>query len=574
VGTITGGPKDTEPPRLLSSNPAMHTTNYTGNKIQLDFDEYILLKDISQQLNVSPPIKKQPVVKMKNKSLIIEYPDTLKENTTYTFNFGNSITDNNEGNVFPNFEFVFSTGAYIDSLGIRGQIINSFTLLPEKESILAMLYENLTDSTPFKETPMFTSRTDKNGNFFINNVKPGTYRLCALKDDNYNYKYDPETELFAFADTLIILNITLFDKLKPVVASDSTNKNNLRKRVLSKIDSLKKDSLSAFRNSIYTSLKLFSQTDKKQYIKDYSWKDKHVLQLIFNRSLLNDTLSFEPKFLPAKNWYLIEKNKTSDTIMFWITDTTILKTDSISINVKFTASDSKGNYIDTTETLNYRYFSKDAGKKKKETVATIPVLPLKMNISNGAILDFGSKILLEVAYPIDSVNSEKLQLFLKKDTVYQPHVFELKNIKNKRNYTIAFKHEEEQIFKLLMLPGFFEDIYGLVNDTIETEFKIQKEAYYGSLSITLSNVKSNIIVQLIDEEKVLSEKTIAENGIVLFKYLQPKEYTIKFIYDNNKNGIWDTGNYLLNQQPEKVLFYKENVNVRSNWDVEINWKLE
>jgi hypothetical protein len=287
VGSIAGGPKDEDPPKIVNSAPKMYAINFKDKEIKIDFDEYIQLKDVNQQLNVSPPFKKKPKVWLKNKTLIIQYSDTLKDNTTYTLNFGNSVSDLNEGNIYNNLEFVFSTGNYIDSLGVRGKIVNAFDLKPEKESLLAMLYSDLSDSAPLKETPIFTSRADKDGYYSINNVKPGTYRLYALKDRNFNYKYDPGTETIAFCDSNMILESTEILKYQnknnifpPDTASYKNPKDTTHKK--HQVDSL---ALKRSKNSIYEELFLFNEKNKSQYIKDYSRKDKHHLDFGFYKPL-------------------------------------------------------------------------------------------------------------------------------------------------------------------------------------------------------------------------------------------------------------------------------------------------
>jgi hypothetical protein len=571
IGAISGGPKDTIPPQLVSSVPKNYTLNFSGHKIQLNFDEFIQLKDVNQQLNVSPPLKKKPQVKLKGKSAFIEFSDTLKENTTYTFNFGNAIVDNNEGNILRNFEFVFSTGSFLDSMGVEGQIINAFILKPDKESLLAMLYQDLSDSAPYKQIPIYTSRTDKNGHYFINHVKEGTYRLYALKDGNYNYKYDPPTEEFGFADTLIYLHKQMFDSL----LCDTSH--GINPKLLEKVqpsDTSRKDSLKTNNKEyvLHVDLVTFKEKDPKQYIKDYSRKDKHCLDFDFNRSLLDDSLEFFPVYYKAENWYQLEKNLNNDTFKIWITDTSLIKTDTLRIKIFYTGTDKKNNPVSANEILNFRYFSKESGKKKGKKQ---PSLPLVMKPSNNSILDLNQDISILSQYPVYKVDSDKIILFLKVDTVENPQTFHiLKDTTNKRLFFITFKREEENRFKLQLLPGAFQDIYGNTNDTITSSFNIQKADFYGNLFVILSGVRTHMLVQLFDKETLVKQTSIDSDGKVEFNYLYPKKYTVKFIYDTNHNDKWDTGNFHEKKQPEKVEFYKEDVNIRSNWDVQISWDLK
>ncbi len=165
VGSPSGGAKDEEPPKIVKSIPLNYSTGFSSKKIELTFDEFIQLKNIQQELITSPPLDEMPVTKLKGKSLVIELNNELKENTTYTLYFGNAIVDNNEGNPIPNFEFVFSTGAHVDSLSVTGKLVNAFNLQPEKDPVYIMLYDNLNDSAPYLEIPAFIGKTRDVGSF-------------------------------------------------------------------------------------------------------------------------------------------------------------------------------------------------------------------------------------------------------------------------------------------------------------------------------------------------------------------------------------------------------------------------
>jgi len=223
-GSPTGGPKDTLSPVMVTANPAYESTNFKAKKIKLNFDEYIKFKDLNKQLIVSPPLKHQSVITpvgTASKKIEIEIIDTLKENTTYSFNFGNSIVDNNEGNELGSFKYVFSTGDYVDSLEIYGSASDAFEMETEKE-ISILLYEideNYTDSIIYKEKPMYLTNTLDTIIFDITNIKSGTYQLIALKDYNNNYIYDPNDDKIGFADTPIeiptdsVFTLQLFNEI-------------------------------------------------------------------------------------------------------------------------------------------------------------------------------------------------------------------------------------------------------------------------------------------------------------------------------------------------------------------------
>ncbi len=574
VGTISGGPKDLDPPKMVSSSPKMYATNFKNKEIRIDFNKYIQLKDVNQQLNVSPPLKKKPLVWIKNKSLIIQYKDTLKENTTYTFNFGNSISDLNEGNIYNNFEFVISTGNYVDSLGVRGQIVDAFDLKPEKESVLAMLYSNLSDSAPYKEVPEFTSRTDKDGYFYINNVKPGTYRLYALKDKNFNYKYDPFTEAIAFKDSNVILDSSKISNLKEknlFFPSDTLHfysiKDTIRKKHI--LDSI---ATKRSRNSIYSELLLFYEKDKRQYLKDFSRKYKRRFDIRFSKPLRNDSIIIKPLYFGVTNWYLLEKYKNHDSLTIWLTDTNLIKVDTLKTVVQYWGNSKKGDLIWKSDTLNFKFtgLEKTEKKSKKQKPQTA-----KVTTNATGTVDLNSEPYIESEFPLSKINTNKFQLFQKVDTIEFPSKFSIvaDSISPKR-VNIMSSWIEQTNYKLMIFPGALENIYGIQYDTIISSFTTQKLEYYGKLTINLSGIKMPMIVQLLDKDNVVVEKYATSDGAIIFDYLQPKSYTIKVIFDENGDRIWNTGNLIKKKQPEKVLFYKDEVKIRSNWDVTIAWELK
>ncbi|HTB32071.1 MAG TPA: Ig-like domain-containing protein, partial [Bacteroidia bacterium] len=198
----TGGPKDTTPPKVLGYLPANKSTHFNLKKIRITFDEYIQLKELNKQLIVSPPLKYPLQTILKGKTLEITLKDTLKDNSTYTFNFGNAIIDNNEGNVLKNFQYVISTGDHIDSLSVSGHVQDAFTHDPIKAGYV-MLYSDLSDSAVYKKLPAYIALTDDQGNYRIENLSPGTYRTIAIsKAQGGDYIYHPYTEGIGFKSRL------------------------------------------------------------------------------------------------------------------------------------------------------------------------------------------------------------------------------------------------------------------------------------------------------------------------------------------------------------------------------------
>lgn len=208
-GTPSGGEKDIEPPEIIKSDPENFSTEFKGNEIRIYFNEYIKLKDLQKQLIISPPMEIQPEITplgSASKYIRIKIIDTLQPNTTYAFNFGQSIVDNNEDNPYPYFRYVFSTGSYIDSLSVSGQVIDAKERTTDK-FVSVMLYEidsTYTDSTIFKKKPKYITNTlDSLTTFKIDNIKAGKYKLIALKEDISSYTFQPKTDKIGFHEDVI-----------------------------------------------------------------------------------------------------------------------------------------------------------------------------------------------------------------------------------------------------------------------------------------------------------------------------------------------------------------------------------
>lgn len=203
----SGGPKDTIPPVLARAIPADSSLHFNSKKILLDFDEFVQLQNLNDQLIISPNPKRQPVITAKLKSITIELKDTLEPNTTYTFNMGNAVQDIDEGNPINDFRYVFSTGSYLDSLELSGSLQYAATGLPDS-NIVVMLYKHLEDSVVSKEKPLYYTKTNGKGKFIFRNLPHGTFKLFALKDASSDLQYNDSTEFIAFRDSAVALNKT------------------------------------------------------------------------------------------------------------------------------------------------------------------------------------------------------------------------------------------------------------------------------------------------------------------------------------------------------------------------------
>src|ERR1035437_6918046 len=194
-GVPSGGAKDITPPVVVESSPEKDATKFEGNKIEIKFNKFVQLKDLNKAFVISPPMKKKPEVVIRGKSMIVRFLEDLKPNTTYRLYFGDAIVDLHESNPLRNYDFVFSTGDYVDSLSLRGRVLNAFDNMPNKDGIFVMLYNKFQDSIPRKQLPMYITKASSEGWFTITNIKPDSFMVFALKDLNQNYRFDnPRSE--------------------------------------------------------------------------------------------------------------------------------------------------------------------------------------------------------------------------------------------------------------------------------------------------------------------------------------------------------------------------------------------
>lgn len=571
-----GGPKDTKPPKALNFDPPNFSTNFKDNSIKIDFDEFIVIKNQAAEVNVSPPLKTIPDLRLRGKSLVVKLDDTLTANTTYSIDFGKSISDITENNALIGFSYVFSTGPYIDSLSLQGKVINAFDLSPQKD-LFALLYMDIYDtiafdSLPFKVKPYYVTKTNEKGEFLFHNLRASSMKLTALADQNGNLIFDQASEKVAFADSLVrpyYIPIpktdsatTLKDSLKPGFDSAKTKAAGAGTSAgISKTagDSTKKDTslkLPAFPNHL---LFLFDDIDSIQRIQK---------SLVIKKGLVLVTFSFPAKSLSlkplncdtAKPWALKEYSRQKDSLYLWLTNTNM---DSLILRV---CQENK-----VLDTLKLELISKDdkASSRKKEQSKLY--LGVSNNTSAASLNQFAGNYNMTFSYPLASANLNRIRLIQDKDTL-KPKVYFPDS--TKRRLTLETKWKEDKNYSIFIPDSVFIGINGLANDTIRSTFKTRQARDFGNLILDLDISKhpGEYIIQILNErDAVLGEKKIKTSGKVKFEYLIPGKFKIKGIYDRNHNGRWDTGNFRKKLQPEEVFFLQKLIEIRANWDVEEKW---
>ena len=504
-----GGPKDVTPPVILSCEPANQSSNIKPTDIEISFDEFVTLKDLNTQLVTSPLLKYTPETKIRRKSLYIHLKDTLKENTTYTLNFGKAIVDLNEGNALEGYQYVFSTGPVIDTLKMKGNLTYAIDHHPEKD-ILVMLYGENTDSLPYKERPLYVGRTNEQGDFHIDNVTPGKYKIFALKESDADYLYSGSPEKIAFADGM-------FD----------AGSENIK-------------------------LKLFEEIPSLHFLKAISEFPGKV-SMVFSAPA--DTFAFH--WLTDTNALKIYSKQFSskkDTLTFWYKN---LSADSLS----FINPGKYGN-----DTIAVRLFKLDPEKKEKKYTLDLSLLNAGLQA-----LDLRLPLTIKSNRLLQSADVSKCSITA--DSIPVKFSMNIDSV-DQTKLTIVFERKAGMKYRMLLLPGALTDIFGLKNDSLEQNFTFRSEGDYGTLTVNYTNGGEGNFIQLLNsEDKVSREVAIQNEGSVNFDFLLPGFYRLRFVNDKNRNGQWDTGNYLRHEQPEETIYSAEAINIRSNWDVDVKWKI-
>ncbi len=588
-GAPTGGPIDEAPPVLLKAEPENYSINFTAKKIMLTFDEFLDMGNFIQELVVSPPLNEKPEIKLRNKTLIIEFEDTLKSDITYTFNFGEGIKDLNEKNVLLNFEYVFSTGDYLDSLSVKGRLKNAYDLTLLENPISVMLYTENIDSLPLKEIPYYVGRAGLEGNFAVNNLQPNDYKLFVLKDGNNNFLFDLPEEQIAFLDSTLLVDAVYiksvllssgkYDSLDFVqdtlpLAIDTTGLS--ADTIAMMLDSLEQTKPDL--NSIYVDLFMFTEEPDNQYITDYSRDDRKKIELLFNIPL-TDSFDYKPIFprhLTKEN-FVENFGKKRDSLILWLADTLTASIDTIDLELIYTGKDTLDQYVMIHDTLSFAFReptkkgnSRNAKKEKEK-----PIEALKVNtMRNNGRQNLNQKLAFSLDVPIGEIDTSKFRFYIIPDTVeIAMKVYpEIDTSSIYRAY-IDIDWPEETSYKMTMYPGAFLDIYGTTHDTIDVKFDTKTVSGYGKVLLNITNVEDSIIIQLFSKGTLSREMKINSSGTYVFEYLDPAEYRVKFVHDSNLDGEWNTGDYIKGLQPERVEFLPLDINVRANWDHDVDYEM-
>ena len=558
----SGGKKDTIPPVIVNINPLPGAVNVPTHKttIRFYFDEYVTVKN-PKNIFLSPPMAKAPKYKLKGKSLLVYFDSDLDSNTTYTLDISDAIADNHEGNMYPGYSLVFSTGPQIDSMVVTGTVRDCNTLQPINGATV-MLYKDLSDSAVLKSTPTAAVKTDKWGFFAIRNVANSPYRLYAMVDDMGNNKYDAESDKIAFFDTVITPTMVARDDLPELLKYDMEDTVHCRAR-------------------------------KSQY-ELYMFRDEQSKQAVKNRERTGDRTAFVSFMAPdaridslwirniPQDRLIMEFNSTRDSLLIWVNDRR-RPLDTLHLFVDYLKTDTTGALVPSTE--HFR-LPRPGGKYRRPATSTLKhddtLCKLKLAAEPSTVERNGFSLTFD--YPIIKEGFDKMTLTSVNPRQQKKQVqFTVEHDStNLRAYSIKIAEKMQVGYEyILKLPHReFRDMNGFYNDSTECKVSLPKDDNLSLIQFNLQNVRYRYIVDLLTEkmDRVLDTYTVTSDGPVIFPYLKAGKYCIRLTQDVNSNGRVDTGNLMAHRQPEKVKFYtlkdgnniitiKEGTEMEQNLDV-------
>ena len=518
-----GGAKDTKSPVLVGSEPANQATLFRGDKITLNFDEFIELKDGGTGIIISPPLNNPPDISLKGKSIQIRFKETLDTSTTYTVSIGKSVTDITEGNALTEMGFAFSTGSRIDSMSISGIVNDSYTNKPSK-GVLVMLYNEQNDSLPYKKTPRYFARTDEQGSFTIRNIKKGDYLIFALEDANSNYLFDQPDEKIGFQMNPILVDTAKLGNINLRISHEKQTRQRLIKNT-------------------------FEQPGK----------------IILKYALPIDKFSIESK--EGKPFeFLSEYKSGDDSLIVWVPKN---KTDSLSL---FCKSAALGIYrTDTLAISTAQKIKTRTGRNSKVKADTL--LSLSTNLENGKLRN-EEKLKIIPNHPSKLIHPERIFWVIGKDTI---------KIANTQNSNTGFSFEytlpamNGNTCNWVCLPGAFRDVYSMENDTTKIPVSLLTEDDLGLLDFKIQSSVLNdpLIIELLDSKnKVAFKQNVKLGESLVFENLNPGKYTARIIADSNNDEQWSNGIFKTRTQAERMFYYSGEITIRSGWDLELEWNLD
>ena len=540
-----GGPKDTIPPVPLRYDPEPGTLEFKGKRIEVTFNEYLQLNDVSSNLLMSPPQQTPPDVKAWGKKLLIQFQDTLRDSTTYTLDFGDAVCDYHEKVPLHGFSYYFSTGNEIDTLETTGYVYDAATLNPVK-GVLVGIHSSMEDSMFVSQPFLRIAKTDSAGFFRIANIHPGTYRLYAVEDMSKDYRLTIG-EALAFQE-------------EPITVSGESRVENQESRV----DSLDSVVVKG------AQLLLFKEFKPKVYLQRTSRDEQHRIQISFSAS--PDSL-MELRPLTDSVSYHMQVSKNRDTITLWLLDSISIRQDSLFFEARYRRSDSVFNLEWNTDTLRAIWRAPKLTSKMREAQERRNRnrrLDIKTNARKG--FEIYDTLRLSCTTPLARIEKDSIHLMEKNETDFTPIPFELApydTLPMELLFLATYKPGAN--YELRIDSGALHDVYDITHIAGSYPFELKNESDYSTLRVKLNPFVPNARIQVLDkQDNVLRELPAITEG-ALFEYLTPETYYMRLYIDENGDGKWTTGNWPEHRQPEPIYYFPKSIQTKSNWDFEEEW---
>lgn len=577
-GTPDGGPYDETPPHVTGSMPEYGKKGFHGNKIEIFFDELVKVENAQEKVVVSPPQMNMPEIASRGKYIRVKLQDSLKSNTTYTIDFSDAITDNNEGNPLGNYSFVFSTSdSIVDTLEIAGTVLNAQNLEPVK-GILVGLHSDTADTAFTKKPFERVARTNGSGRFVIRGIAPGSYKVYALQDVDGDFRYSQKNEMIAFSSAVVTPSCF------PDIRMDTIWH-----------DSIYYDSIVPVPYTHFVPdnliLRAFTASHSDRHLLKTERTSSEHINLYFTAP------STELPRMKGLNFneedaFCIDFNEGKDTIVYWLRDTTLIYQDTLCAELYYMENDSTGQLVERMDTLEFvskfsherqmkwredaiKKWKKEQDKKKKKGQpyeTTYPVPPLEFSTAVGGSLAPDENLSFQFKEPLALIDTSKIHLYLQQDSVYvpAPYLLERKGA-SIMEYRLLGEWRPLQHYRLVMDSAAFIGIYDHVSKAYDTKFNIPSLDSYGSLFVNVHGVEDTVvIVQMLSGDKPVRSARV-KTGVAEFFFVKPGKYYLRLLIDRNGNGKWDEGDYDWARQPEDVYYYPGFLNVRARWDISQDW---
>ena len=581
MGSPDGGWFDEDPPRIVGSSPAEQAVNVTDKKITIHFDEYIKIDNATENVIVSPPQIEKPDIKAAGKKIVVALKDTLKPNTTYTIDFSDAISDNNEGNPLGNYTFTFSTGERIDTFEVAGHVLNAQDLEPI-QGMLVGLYDDLADSA-FRTKPLLrVARTDAGGRFVIRGVAPGEYRVYALQDADDDYTFSQKSEIIAFSH----------QTYQPSAKDDFRQDTIWR-------DSLHIDSIARVPYIHYypddIMLMAFQEEQTSRYLLKTERKDPDRIGIFFsygNQQLpVIRGLNFD-----ADSAFVVEASAKKDSLTYWLRDTLLINQDTLTFAMEYLMTDSTGILISQTDTIEavakvpyakrlkeqqkaFDEWQKEQEKRKKREEpydSIYPVKALEPTYRSPQTMTPFSRIAIEMPTPLARLDTAAIHLYSKIDSLWYRAPFEFHQRDSMlRQYVLTADWHLGTEYSLEVDSAAFTDIYGLVSKEYKQGLRVKPLDEFATILLQMSGLQEEkVVVQLLTQsEEVVQSTAMEADGTAQFYYVDPATYYVRAFTDRNGNGVWDTGDYDADRQAEDVYYYPREIVTKANWDMTQSWNV-